>query len=66
MDMRPTTLKAHLRQADRLRCRYAILLGDDEAAKGSALLRDMVTKGQKQFPIADLASVLVERLNSTS
>ena len=33
-DFRSTTLKAHLRQADRLGCRFTLIIGDDEAAKG--------------------------------
>jgi len=46
-DYRAGTLKAHLRQADRARCRFAVLLGDDEAARGSAIVRNMDTKAQK-------------------
>ncbi|MBS0176081.1 MAG: histidine--tRNA ligase, partial [Nitrospira sp.] len=34
MDFRSTSLKAHLRQADRLGALYTILLGDDEIEKG--------------------------------
>ena len=45
-DFRSTTLKAHLRQADRLGCRFTLILGDDEVAKGMAVLRDMVSKTQ--------------------
>jgi histidyl-tRNA synthetase len=41
-DYRATTLKAHLRQADRSKCRYAILLGDDEAGRGSVILRNLL------------------------
>ena len=46
-DYRAGTLKAHLRQADRARCRFAVLLGDDEAARGSAIVRNMDTKAQE-------------------
>ncbi|MBK8277140.1 MAG: hypothetical protein IPK92_15300 [Nitrospira sp.] len=34
-DFRSTTLKAHLRQADRLGCHFTLILGDDEVTKGS-------------------------------
>jgi histidyl-tRNA synthetase len=61
MDYRPTTLKAHLRQADRLKCRYAILLGDDEAARGSVIIRDLESKIQEELPLAGLTSVLKTR-----
>lgn len=45
-DFRSTTLKAHLRQADRLASRFTLIIGDDEVVKGSAVLRDMKTKVQ--------------------
>jgi histidyl-tRNA synthetase len=66
MDVRSTTLKAHLRQADRLRVTYAILLGDNEAVNGMVLLRNMMTKSQEELPIGSLASLLVERVSSRS
>jgi histidyl-tRNA synthetase len=45
-DFRSTTLKAHLRQADRLASRFTLIIGDNEVVKGSAVLRDMKTKVQ--------------------
>ncbi|HET9844169.1 MAG TPA: histidine--tRNA ligase [Nitrospira sp.] len=53
-DYRATTLKAHLRQADRAGCRFAVLLGDDEARTGSAIVRDMQSKAQETIPLTDL------------
>ncbi len=50
-DFRSGTLKSHLRQADRLGCRYTLIVGDDEVAKGSAVLRDMQTKVQEHLPM---------------
>ena len=60
-DYRATTLKAHLRQADRSRCHYAILLGDDEAARGSIILRNLESKAQEELPLAGLSSLLKSR-----
>ena len=60
-DYRATTLKAHLRQADRSQCRYAILLGDDEAARGSVILRNLESKAQEELPLAGLSSLLKSR-----
>ncbi len=57
-DYRATTLKAHLRQADRSKCRYAILLGDDEAARGSIILRNLASKAQEELPLAGLSALL--------
>lgn len=45
-DFRSRTLKAHLRQADRLGCRFTFIIGDDEVTKGVGVLRDMETKVQ--------------------
>jgi histidyl-tRNA synthetase len=60
-DYRSTTLKAHLRQADRSKCHYAILLGDDEAGRGSVILRNLQSKAQEELPLTGLASLLKTR-----
>jgi len=64
-DYRATTLKAHLRQADRAKCRYAILLGDDEADRGSVILRNLQSKVQEELPLVGLAPLLKTRLVSS-
>ena len=63
-DYRATTLKAHLRQADRSACRYAILLGDDEATRGSIVLRNLASKAQEELPLAGLSHLLKARTTS--
>ena len=55
-DFRSTTLKAHLRQADRLSCHFALILGDDEVTKGVALLRNMESKSQYDVLLSSLSS----------
>ena len=62
MDFRASSLKAHLRQADRLGVLYAILLGEDEAVKGSVTIRNMHTKEQEDISVSALPSVLLSRL----
>jgi histidyl-tRNA synthetase len=57
-DFRSSTLKAHLRQADRLRCRFTLILGDDEVLKGSGVLRNMQTKVQTDLPLTALTSAI--------
>lgn len=64
-DYRAITLKAHLRQADRSKCRYAILLGDDEVARGSVILRNLQSKAQEELPLAGLISLLETRTFSS-
>lgn len=61
-DYRATTLKAHLKQADRLGAALAVIIGDDEAAKGQVIVRDMTTKVQVEFPLASAAKSLSARL----
>jgi histidyl-tRNA synthetase len=53
-DYRATTLKGHLRQADRSGSRFAILLGDDEAKSGSAIVRNLDSKVQETVALADI------------
>ena len=64
-DYRATTLKAHLRQADRSKCRCAILLGDDEAGRGAVILRNLASKAQEELPLAGLPSLLKTRTFSS-
>ncbi len=64
MDFRAASLKAHLRQADRLGVLYTVLLGDDEVAKGSVTVRNMQTKIQEKLAISDLSPILQTRLNN--
>jgi histidyl-tRNA synthetase len=54
-DFRSSTLKAHLRQADRLRSRYTLIIGDDEVVKGSSVLRDMETKVQYDVSLSTVS-----------
>ena len=62
MDSRATSLKAHLRQADRMKASYVVMIGDDEVSKGQLLLRNMVTKEQEELPLSTAAQRLAERL----
>jgi histidyl-tRNA synthetase len=64
-DFRSVTLKAHLRQADRLGCRFTLIIGDDEVAKGSGLLRDMETKVQQIVSLSAM-SLQIQSLLSSS
>jgi histidyl-tRNA synthetase len=64
-DYRATTLKTHLRQADRLKCRYAILLGNDEASRGSVILRNLESKVQEELPLGGLSALLKTRIFSS-
>ena len=51
-------LGRRLRRADRIGAFAAILLGDDELARGAATLRDLVTGSQSEVPLAELPARL--------
>jgi histidyl-tRNA synthetase len=65
MDFRSGTLKAHLRQADRLGALYTVLLGDDELGRSSAIVRNMETKAQEEVPLTALLTTLKNRLSDS-
>ncbi|SLM47174.1 Histidine--tRNA ligase [Nitrospira japonica] len=62
-DYRSTTLKAHLRQADRARSRWAVLLGDDEVRRGSVIVRHMGTKAQAEVPFSEIPRHILAQLS---
>jgi histidyl-tRNA synthetase len=62
-DSRAATLKAHLKQADRLGASHAVIIGDDEATKGRFILRNMTTKEQEELPLSGAAQALAGRLS---
>jgi histidyl-tRNA synthetase len=52
MDLEGKSLKSQMKQADRAKARFALILGEEELAKGEAVLRDMGSKEQRQLPLA--------------
>jgi histidyl-tRNA synthetase len=58
MDYTGRRMKGMLEQADRVRARYALIVGDDEISEGVVQVRDMQTKQQTKVPIANLAQTL--------
>jgi histidyl-tRNA synthetase len=63
-DYRATSLKAHLRQADRAECSFAVLLGDDEVSRGSGILRNMQSKAQEELSLRDFPLLLKSRITA--
>jgi histidyl-tRNA synthetase len=55
------SLKSQMRRADKLKARSVVILGDDELAKGQAVLRDMSTKEQQEIPLDNLEAALTAR-----
>jgi histidyl-tRNA synthetase len=58
LDPRGGKLKAQFRQAERVRARYALVLGGDEVASGQAKLKDLATREERPVALAGLAAAL--------
>lgn len=54
LDYEEKSLKSQMRRADKIGCRHVVFLGPDELAKKTAGLRDMVSGGQEDVPLASL------------
>ncbi|MEW5724636.1 MAG: histidine--tRNA ligase [Thermodesulfobacteriota bacterium] len=62
MDYAPGSLKSRLRRADKIGARRVLILGQEERAKGEAILRDMRAKDQKAVPLAQAATLIRNEL----
>lgn len=63
-DYRVSTLRAHLKQADRLGAAFTIIVGDDEVEREQVIVRDMVTKEQVEYPLSSAAKDVHARLSA--
>lgn len=55
------SLKSQMRRADKLKAMSVLIVGDDELAKGAAVLRDMASKQQQEIELENLEAVLMAR-----
>ncbi len=58
MDFLRRSLKAQLREANRLHAHRAVVLGENEIQSGKAVVKDLTTGEQTEVPLADLPGVL--------
>jgi histidyl-tRNA synthetase len=56
------SLKSQMRRANKLGCRYVVILGEKEMEDRKALVRDMEAKTQDEIDLDRVADVLVDRL----
>ncbi|OAG27321.1 histidine--tRNA ligase [Thermodesulfatator autotrophicus] len=63
LDHEGRSLKAQLKVANRLKARYALILGENELKEGVALLRDMETGEQESISLSELEKELIKRLS---
>lgn len=59
MDYAGRSMKSQMKQADKANARYALILGEDELAKGVVTLRDMESSGQEQVAREDIVNKLL-------
>ena len=55
-------ISKRMKRADKIGARLAVFLGEDELAKGIAVLRDLLNGAQREVPLADLVETLTPAL----
>jgi len=58
VDLEARSLKGQMRQANKDRYRYSVILGSDELARGQATLKDMLSGEQHALPLGEVADRL--------
>ena len=55
MDFAGRSMKAQMKQANKLGAKYSVILGEDEIAEGVVMLRSMEDSSQAKAPMAQVA-----------
>ena len=58
LDLEGRSLKGQMRQANKDRYRYSVILGSDELARGQATLKDMLSGEQRAIPLSEVVEHL--------
>lgn len=61
MDYQDKSLKAQMRQADKLGAKFVVIFGEEELKKQTVILRDMQTKDQKEVRVDELVKELMAK-----
>ena len=62
MEYGQRSLKAHLRNADKVGAHYVAIIGEREAERGVVLLKDMLTGEQSELPLEGFVEQFFKRL----
>lgn len=62
IDYHGKSLKAQMRQADSLGSKFVLIIGEDEAARGEILLRDMSTKEQSPVRMEEAVKTISKKI----
>lgn len=55
-------MKAQLKSADRFAAKFAVIIGEDELSRGTAMVKTMATGEQEEVPLGSLAETLKAKL----
>ena len=58
------SLKAQMKQANRMNAGYVLIVGDSELAAGQVVLRNMADKSQRDIPVDTLAETLIKSMEN--
>jgi len=64
MDYEGRSLKSQMKRANRMNAQYVLMVGDDELAKGAAILRNMSTKEQMPVRLDNPVQNIIDLLKS--
>jgi histidyl-tRNA synthetase len=62
MDPEGRSLKSQMKKADKLGAGYVVIVGDEEVARGVAMVRNMADSQQKEVPLGQLVEHLKEEI----
>ena len=62
LDYEGKSLQSQMRRANKLKARYALILGEEELRRGKAVLRDMEGKSQEEIPLNDILGILKQKI----
>ena len=54
-------VKTQMRQADRTKADFAVIIGGNEMAANTAVLKDLTTGEQKEYPLKELPCAIKNR-----
>jgi histidyl-tRNA synthetase len=61
-DYQGRSLKAQMKEAGKLKASHVVIIGEDEVARGVAVVKDMAAREQEEVPLSSVATALVEKL----
>ena len=57
MDLSPKSMKSQMRSADKNKCKYALILGDNELQKNTFTLKNLEFGAQKEFLLTEVVEI---------